>query len=99
MRKRLLALLLALAMTASLAACGSRQAPAEEEEPDTEMAEPEQDAGTEETDGGVFCLVHNRRIPCVLFAAFRLWGFSSYFVCGAAAEKEHRKNDSQNHQR
>lgn len=52
MRKRLLALLLALAMTASLAACGSRQAPAEEEEPDTETAEPEQDAGTEETDGG-----------------------------------------------
>ena len=47
----------------------------------------------------VFCLVYNRLIPCVIFAAFRLWGFSSYFVCGAAAEKEHRKNDSQNYQR
>lgn len=42
MRKRLLALLLALAMTASLAACGGRQAPAEDAEPeDIETAEPE----------------------------------------------------------
>lgn len=48
MRKRLLALLLALAMTAALAACGSKQAPAEEEKPDVETAEPEEDASTAE---------------------------------------------------
>lgn len=54
MKKRLLALLLALAMTAALAACGSKQPPAGEEEPngDIETAEPAQDTDTEEPDGG-----------------------------------------------
>nr|WP_326185460.1 DUF4358 domain-containing protein [uncultured Oscillibacter sp.] len=45
MKKRLLALLLALAMTAMLAACGGKQAPVEGETPgeDIEAAEPEED--------------------------------------------------------
>lgn len=45
MRKKLLALLLALAMTAALTACGNRRDPAEEEPSGTETAEPAQ--GTE----------------------------------------------------
>ena len=45
MRKKLLALLLALALTAALTACGNRRDPAEEETPGTETAEPAQ--GTE----------------------------------------------------
>lgn len=46
MRKRLLALLLALAMTASLAACGGKQEPAEDDPPET--AEPAQSPAPEE---------------------------------------------------
>lgn len=52
MRKRLLALLLALAMTAALAACGNRQVPAEEETPDVETAEPAQGTETEGLEDG-----------------------------------------------
>lgn len=52
MKKRLLALLLALAMMAALAACGGKETPAEEGETDIEAAEPEQDAATGETDDG-----------------------------------------------
>lgn len=51
MRKRLLALLLALAMTAALAACGNRQDPAEEA-PDVETAEPAQGTETEGLEDG-----------------------------------------------
>lgn len=53
MKKRLLALLLALTMTVALAACGSKQAPAEEEETDIGTVEPEQDAGAEEADDAI----------------------------------------------
>lgn len=56
MKKRLLALLLALTMAAALTACGGKQAPAEDAEPeeDIETAEPEgADAGDGATVGEV----------------------------------------------
>ncbi len=52
MRKRLLALLLALTMTAALAACGGKQEPAEDEEADIETVEPEQNPDPAEAEEG-----------------------------------------------
>lgn len=52
MRKRLLALLLALTMTAALAACGGKQAPAEDEGADIETVEPEQNPDPAEPEEG-----------------------------------------------